>query len=54
MDVPLSGFLPHGLSFLFLPGYLVYFFSLQGLRMEMKYGGQASMGMLIFCVITLG
>lgn len=36
------------------PGYLMYYFSLQGLRVEMKYGGQASTGMLIFCVITLG
>lgn len=37
-----------------LPGYLMYYFSLQGLRVEMKYGGQASTGMLIFCVITSG
>lgn len=37
-----------------LPGYLMYYFSLQGLRVEMKYGGQASTGVLIFCVITSG
>lgn len=37
-----------------LPGYLMYYFSLQGFRVEMKYGGQASTGMLIFCVITSG
>lgn len=37
-----------------LPGYLMYYFSLQGLRVEMKYGRQASTGMLIFCVITSG
>lgn len=54
MDLPFSAFLPFGFCLPSLPGYLMYYLSLQGLRVEMKYGSQASMGMLIFCVITSG
>lgn len=55
LDVPFWLWLPAPWSCLSsLPGYLMYYFSLQGLRVEMKYGRQASTGMLIFCVITSG